>query len=307
MASTFGRILGEAKRRALSSGLAGIDARALHEAAGSLFDLGDFGTRPRHRNEAVIRSLCRNAYLGDHTAICRVLGRYKLFVDTGDLGLSSHLLTEGYWEMWHTEAMARFVKPGMTAIDVGANLGYFTILLGDLVGPGGTVHAFEPNPHVAALLTSSVEINGHAARTTIYEMALSDAAGTAALRVPPNQPKNAHIVKARVGSDDPVIQLKRLDGFPDLLEADFIKIDVEGAEEAVWRGMRGLLESRRPLTVILEFTRYRYKDAGAFVDELTAHGFSTAVIDPRKGVIPISRAELLDAPGAEDQLVVLRR
>ncbi len=73
-----------------------------------------------------MRALCESAYLGDETALCRVLGRYKMFVDTSDNSLSPHLMLDGYWEMWLTEALARAIRPGMTVVDVGANLGYFT-------------------------------------------------------------------------------------------------------------------------------------------------------------------------------------
>lgn len=59
-----------------------------------------------------------------------------MFVDTDDLSLSMHLISEGYWEFWLTEVVAKLVKPGMTAVDIGANLGYFSLMMGELVGGG---------------------------------------------------------------------------------------------------------------------------------------------------------------------------
>ncbi|WP_233247757.1 FkbM family methyltransferase [Caulobacter endophyticus] len=123
-----------------------------------LFELDRLNTRPRGENEAEIRLRCASAFLGRGVSVCRVLGRYKLFVDGLDYGLGPHLLLDGYWEMWTTEAIARAVKPGMTVVDVGANLGYFTLLMADLVGAGGRVHAFEPNPQIATLLARSVSM-----------------------------------------------------------------------------------------------------------------------------------------------------
>ena len=282
------------------------DPRQLQIAAGTPFDLGDLLTRPRDRNQAVVQSLCYNAFLGNKTSLCRVLGRFRMYVDTTDLGLSSHLLTLGYWEMWHTEAMARLVRPGMTAVDIGANLGYFTVLMSELVGPSGRVHAFEPNPALAERLRKSVYVNGFA-WTTVHELALSDAAGEAALSVPAGDPKNGQIVPIGPGGPRLRVETGRLDALPGLLDADILKIDVEGAEQAVWRGMAGLLESPRPLTIVLEFTMGRYEDPAAFVDQLTRHGFSLEVIDPFDGIVPIDRAWLLSRPHGEDQLVVLRR
>jgi hypothetical protein len=115
-------------------------------AAGAPFEISQLLTHPRGQNEAIIRSLCRNAFLGNATSLCTVLGRYKMFVDSEDVGLSAHLLMDGYWEMWATEVMAQLIKPGMVVADVGANLGYYTVLMGELVGETGAVHAFEPNP-----------------------------------------------------------------------------------------------------------------------------------------------------------------
>ena len=272
-----------------------------------LFDIAELTQRPRYVNEAIVRSLCYNAYLGQDNALCRVLGRYHMFIDTADVGLSSHLLTHGYWEMWHTEAMVDLIKPGMTAVDVGANLGYFTLLMGELVGSEGRVHAFEPNPAIAERLRNSVDINGFGTRSVIHEMALSNSSGEAELIIPRHEPKNGHIVPLRPSTDGTRITTIRLDAVPELLSADFMKIDVEGAEELVWQGMGGLLKSSRPLTVILEFTLGRYKDPKAFIGEMTRYGFTTEVIDPWQGIVPIDQDWLLSRPPAEDQLVVLRR
>ena len=128
-----------------------------------LFDIWKLVQQPkieRAQNEAAIRGLCRNAYLGDHTSLCRVLGRYKMFVDTRDIGIASHLLLDGFWEMWVTEEMLRHVRQGMTVLDIGANLGYFSLLLADLTGPRGRVIAFEPNPLMSSLARRSIEVNG---------------------------------------------------------------------------------------------------------------------------------------------------
>jgi hypothetical protein len=107
----------------------------------------DLKREARTLNEATIRSLCHSAYLGDNTALCRVLGRYKMYVDSQDFGLSPHLMLDGYWEMWVTEALVSLVRPGMVVADIGANLGYYALLLADLVGDAGMVHAFELTPH----------------------------------------------------------------------------------------------------------------------------------------------------------------
>lgn len=274
------------------------------------FDLGELRLHPREHNEATIRSLCQNAYLGDGTALCRVLGRYKMFVDTADTGLSSHLLLDGYWEMWVTEALLGFVRQGMVAVDVGANLGYFTLLLADLCGSSGTVHAFEPNPAIGERLRRTVAVNGFAGRTHVHGVPLSDQDGLAVeLVVPRGEPKNGHIVAAGHAGDEPSVALttRRLDTVAGLERVDFVKIDAEGAEEGIWRGMRAILDRRQPLTIFLEYTRDRYADPRGFLDEIVSGGFALAVIDPFRGVEPVTVDHVLAGPGDEDWMLVFCR
>lgn len=273
------------------------------DPAGRLFDIARLTTGARGDNEAAIRALCTNAYLGSEMSLARVLGRYKMFVDTGDVGISTHLLLDGYWEMWTTEAMMTVVKPGATVVDVGANLGYFTLLLAELVGPEGHVHAFEPNPAIAARLRKSVAVNGFGGRATVHQLALGDHHGLAGFEIAPGEPGGGHVVDHREGMDS--VPVSRLDGME--IIPDFIKIDAEGAEAAVWRGLAGILALRRPLTVFLEFVPDRYADPGRFLDEILRHGFLLSRIDPGAGVMPTSRAAVLAGPPSADVMLVLRR
>ena len=277
------------------------------EQNGALFDLRKLLEPRRHANEAIIRGLCRNAYLGNDTSLCRVLGRYKMFVDTNDIGMTSHLLLDGFWEMWLTEAMPRHVRAGMTLIDAGANLGYFTLLMADLCGPSGRVLAFEPNPAIAARLRRTLAVNGYDRNTTLHEFALGAAEGEASLVIPANEPKNSYTMPPYPGMDAPVVPVRRLDGIPGALDADLIKIDVEGAEESLLRGMTGILERSRPLTIFLEFTPGRYVDPAAFLDSILHYGFGLAIVDFRKGVVPIRREKVLAGPPGEDQMLVFTR
>lgn len=270
-------------------------------------------TYPRQRNEAVIRELCANAYLGQRRSLCRVLGRYKMIVDTGDVGLSSHLLLDGYWEMWLTELLVKVVKPGMKVVDIGANLGYFSLLMADLVGPTGQVHAFEPNAALASRMTQSLALNGFSAIATVHEQALADTEADVLLFIPQGEPKNGHLLPADhpTSTDDRVethlMRTRRLDSYPELYDADIIKIDADTSEMMIWHGMSGILEQGRPLTVVLEFARVRYADPGAFIDRILADGFTLAVITLDGGVQPIDREAILAAPAQEDVMLLLVR
>jgi len=283
--------------------------RRPHRIAGRLFDLRNLQRRSRDENQEHIRSLCDNAYLGDGDSLCRVLGRFKMFVDTTDVGLSSHLMLDGYWEMWLTETLSGVMQKGAVAVDIGANLGYYTLLMAELVGPTGSVHAFEPNPAICRLLARNREVNGFRDRVAVYPDPLGAVDGLAVhLIVPEDEPKNAHL-----GEGEPVpgsirLTARRFDSYPALMDATVIKIDAEGAELDIWQGMAGRLDRRDlPLIIFLEFASCRYKEPGAFLDEILARGFSLAEVTLLDGVVPRSREEVLAAPPMIDQMLMLCR
>jgi len=277
------------------------------EQAGLYFDIWRLNREPRHLNEAAIRALCYNAYLGNDMSVCRVLGRYRMFADTKDIGFSTFLLTDGYWEMWTTEAMLRYLQPGMTALDIGANLGYFTMLMADVVGATGKVLSFEPVPRTATRLRHSVHINGFAGYAQVHEIGLAGQEGEVTMFMPEGEPKNAHFSQPIGREGEIAVPVRRADTIPGALDADFIKIDVEGAEEQVWVGMEGILQRQRPLTIFLEYTSGRYHDPERFLEEILSHGFSLGRIDFSEGVQQVTRESVLAWPAHEDQMLVLSR
>lgn len=268
-----------------------------------IYDIWRLLSEPRDQVEAEIRALCRTAWCGDHTALARALGRYKIYVDTRDIGIAPHLMLDGFWEMWVTEAMLRTVRPGSTVIDVGANLGFFTLLLADLAGPEGRVLAFEPNAGLADRLASSIAVNGFGGRTTLHRCALGAAAGQVALDVEAQTPGGGRVREDGAGR----IPIRRLDSFPQALDAAFIKIDVEGHEQQVWRGMTGILARGNPLTIFLEFTVNRYPDPAGFLSEILGEGFELGLIHHDGQVRPVTPAGLLEAPHTIDHMLCLSR
>src|ERR1043166_6526206 len=121
-----------------------------------------FSNLDRSAIEKWCRAQTQVTYLGDHRALCRVLGKYLMYVDTRDLSLAPHMMMNGFWEMWVTQAIVDYVKPGMRCIDVGANCGYYTLLLADLVGEKGRVWAYEPQERVFEMLKHTGRVNGGA-------------------------------------------------------------------------------------------------------------------------------------------------
>lgn len=231
----------------------------------------------RAMGEAAIRARCQVVNLDAHTALCRVLGRYKMYVDLRDAGFAPHLMFEGYWEYWNTEYVWRHVGPGQVCLDVGANHGYFTLLLGDLVGPSGTVHALEPNPRLFDLMSRTVALNGFAGHVHAHQAGAGARRGQLPLLVPLSEPKNARLIteeQARGpiarGAEEihrvPVIPLDEVVSSP----VDFIKIDVEGAEEAVWAGMQKLLDRSPRVRIAMELNPGRCADPRGLIAAIAA-------------------------------------
>jgi hypothetical protein len=128
------------------------------------------------------------------------------------------------------------------------------------------------------------------------------------LAVQDDEPGGAHITGDENAMGAIPLRANRFDSYPDLLQADVIKIDAEGAERDIWRGMGGLTKgSTKPLTVFLEFVAARYADAGGFLDEMAACGFSLGDVSPAEGVRPRTREQILAAPSMSDQILVLTR
>jgi len=241
-----------------------------------------------------------------------VLGRHKFLVDSRDLGLAPHLLLDGYWEAWCTEFMLRRIAPGQVAWDVGANLGYYAVLMADLVGAEGRVLALEPNPRLAELCAKSLALNGFARHAEVRRVAAAAASGeTLRFRASISDPKNGRIVEgtkapAETWDDDTLeiaVRSTRLDDLTDGA-VDFLKIDVEGAEEQVWAGMQGLLDRSPGITVLLEFNALRCKAPGRMLAEVAAR-FPLRELALDASVVEVTAEAIL--PRTEDTLLVLTR
>lgn len=253
---------------------------------------------PRSRVEMAIRRRVQTAYLGDGLVLARILGRHKIFLRASDRGFACHVMLDGFWEMWLTQYLARTLKPGMTVVDVGANYGYYTLLMGDAVGDGGHVIAVEPNPEAAALLAETLLLNGFTTRTSLVPQALGAAPGSALLFAPDGEPKNALLVGQAdlPGGRTQEVPVTTLDalalGGP---RVDLVKIDAEGAEQAIVAGMQGVIARDRP-RLVLEYNAARYADPQGFLDQLLALYGGARELSGHGVLEPLDRASVTD-PG----------
>ncbi len=267
--------------------------------------LTDLARMSRAEAEEAIRYRVQTIYLGNETVLSRVLGRQKLYLSTTDAGFAGHVMLDGYWEIWLTQFFARTLKPGMSVIDVGANYGYYTVLMGDAVGTTGKVLAVEPVPATSAMLARSVALNGHHDRTTIATTALGRAAnGVVHMAMPAYEPKNATVVASDFGGafEVPSTNLDTLAAHLD--RVDLIKIDAEGSEAEIIAGMQTIIERHRP-NVLLEFNAGRYDDPAAVLSLLETNFKRIRALNFNSELKAVSRDDLLTINVGEDWLLFL--
>lgn len=158
----------------------------------------------------------------------------------------------GSWEPEVVEAISRSVSPGMTVLDLGAQSGFFSLLLARLVGPSGSVVAFEPLPANFRVLAENIQLN-RLNNVTARPEAVTDYSGTLEFSVPDSS-SNLIAGPLSPGEDRPTILVPAisLDAFAREIDRPihFIKMDVEGAEGLVLRGASSLLNSCRPTMLI---------------------------------------------------------
>lgn len=246
---------------------------------GAILSLEELRGQDRYRAECISRAATQALYLGDHTVLSRVLGRYKAYLDTRDRGFAAHLMLDGYWEMWLTQFIARLIAPGMHVADVGANFGYYSLLMADLIGPSGHLLSVEPNPPVVEMLRRTLDLNGFTSRSTVVAAAAGSTEGAGRLLVPAGEPKNASLIGDGGRNDGnslvavPIVSLdKLLSHFP---RVDFLKIDAEGAEEDIVHGLSQTISRWRP-HIILEFNPGRCRNPGellALLSHTSVPGF----------------------------------
>jgi FkbM family methyltransferase len=239
----------------------------------------------------------RAVYLGNNRVLCRILGGYPLVADGRDNGITPHLALSGHWELWCTMAVARYVRPGMRCLDVGASTGYYTVLLAALTGEEGYVQAWEPAEFARECLHCTVELNGFEERVEIVAAAASDGfAPCGAARLVYISPRNLGSAEVRDAlTEGQAIGLQAIDLLWQGGPPDFVKIDVEGHEARVWQGARRILSATGRRAVLLEFTPAKCKNPSVFLQSIADAGYTLRTLDADGHVE--TREISLDGPG----------
>jgi len=177
----------------------------------------------------------------------------------------------GSYEKETRQLFETLVKQGMTVVDVGAHLGYYTLLSARLVGPSGRVYAFEPDPRYHEFLLRSLQLNDFR-NVEIAQKAVSNRTGLAPLFSDPRGGGGRLFTNLPYFTRE-LVQTVTLDqffadkGWP---AVHLVKLDIEGGEERALRGMRELNERNPPLKLIIELAPAPMRLAGVRVEDVAA-------------------------------------
>jgi FkbM family methyltransferase len=216
-----------------------------------------------------------------------VVNGMKMLVRRNEL--VGDILKRGDFEPAETALLRTLVTPGETLLDLGANVGYYTLLLSGLAKEGA-VYAFEPDPGNFRLLTRNVELNDlH--NVTLVRKAVSDFNGQARLYLAGYNQGDHRLFDSGDGRSSVCVDVVRLDDFladrPGRI--GFVKMDIQGCEARALAGMAGILDTHRP-DILMEFwpagIRMSGQDPQQTLERLAERGYGIHSLDGRPAQIP---------------------
>jgi FkbM family methyltransferase len=189
------------------------------------------------------------------------------------VGAGEHGYWLGSYEINKRMAFEREIPAGAVVYDIGANVGYFSLLAAVLVGSEGQVYAFEPLPRNIEFLKKHITLNG-LGNAEVVEAAVSDRSGEASFDLGASSAMG-HLAD----SGQITVRMVSLD---DLLQAgeieppDYMKVDVEGAEYDVLRGARSLLEKYHPTLFLDTHQREAHRPTITLLEDM---GYAFTILD----------------------------
>lgn len=239
-----------------------------------------------------------------------VLDRFLMWVDLHDRYVSAGCLNND-WETEETSFVSSRLRAGDVFIDIGANIGWFTLVAAKAIGKHGTIHSFEPHPVIGKMLARTVAQNDLKEIVNVWGYALSDEPGEVFLNTAINaeNPGGSFISMndlQMVNHRSACVPAVRLDDLLPDVSPDFIKIDVEGAEPLVFGGAINALKRKKP-TILSELFpaqlgRVSKRSVPDYIGQMEKIGYRCYLLD--KGV-PTDRLKDFPASYGKDYVSVV--
>ena len=186
-------------------------------------------------------------------------------------------MLSGRYEADTVEEFKKIIKPGMTVIDIGAHVGYFTRLFSRLVGKRGVVIAFEADINNYNLLNKNTHLKSNVKN---YHVAVADKNGTVDFFKTVDKTGSHSLVASETRPDKITVSAQTLDDFlaeKAISQVDIIKMDIEGGEPLALKGMTDTLSNNKNIKMIMEFSPENISESGAepkvLLDDLSRLGF----------------------------------
>lgn len=226
----------------------------------------------------------------------------KMFLDSLD---SMRLSINGIYDEFETKTLKKIIKTDDVVFDIGANIGYYTLIFARLVGRSGKVFSFEPESTNFELLKKNAKINGYT-NIEFFCKAISNSNKTTKLFLDKKN-KGGHSLIDKI-EDRESIEIKsiRIDDYFKNQNIDFVKIDIEGFEFEAIKGMSELLEKSNNVKIMTEFNPYLLKkseiEPEEYIKLLKNLGFTIYNLDKKKrSVIPINLNDFLRKYSSKNQ------
>ena len=211
-----------------------------------------------------------------------------------DQFLERYIYTWGTWQEFETRLLLACLKPGDVFVDVGANIGHFTLAAARKVGANGHVYAVEATPPTMERLTRHVLMN-KLENVTLCACAVADRSGTVKIGVPQTGNFGANTIRTSDGGDAWEVPFETLDTILGGCRVNVMKIDIEGAELLALKGAAQLLGGPSPPVLILEIYDKWIEELGGKFEELVTllqrAGYEPYVID-EEGLTTTSFADM---------------
>ena len=192
-----------------------------------------------------------NYYLRPSRKCVKNVHGSKMLLDLNDPGINRDLFLYGGREPSSTEIYRKQLSPGMTIVDVGANIGYYVLIEARALGTSGKIYAIEPAPKNFEMLQANLEINSFGREIESHNLAISDSVGQVQFEIA--GASNHHRLSVNgSGANTIEVEATTLDVLLAGKKIDMVRMDAEGAEWVILRGMRGILAGNQPLKMFIE-------------------------------------------------------
>ena len=226
----------------------------------------DNGVPMRFETRALLEEAGKRGIAYHHLgkfSICKILGKIWMVCNPKDRTIALNIIRDGFWEAWVTTWMFKNIQPGSSVLDIGANIGYYTLLLAE---NGCHVTAIEPQEENCNMLSASIVLNDFKT-VTIVRTALGNTRGIVPFNVSSVNNGCSSIVREGQHTNDTImVPITTLDTFEE--HFDFIKIDAEGAEHDIWYGALSYFEKNQATVIILEWLPSRYPSPAVFAKDI---------------------------------------